>query len=163
MGWELQFWESDTGREPVREWLDALDDVKQAAAVRGLSIVLADFGPDVCQSEYGKSLGGGLFEFRLRHSAKEIIAKHRPSLLEQIKLVPPDGSVLLRIFFHPHGDQVILLLGGYDKGRFTGSTRQQREIKAARKRLGEWERRQDKTANDFRPWWARYVNRLRGR
>lgn len=42
VGWESQFWESDTGREPVREWLDALDDVKQAAAVRGLSIVLAD-------------------------------------------------------------------------------------------------------------------------
>lgn len=164
MGWSLTFWADADDREPVKDWLDGLDPVNQAAAIRGLSCVLGDLGPDVCKSEYGKPLGDGLYEFRLRHSAKEIISRYCPEVLDKLKLPPPDGSVLLRVFFHPHGDQLILLLGGYDKGRYPGDGRQQREIALARKRLATWKREQGigrTQESNFRPWWAKNVNQLR--
>jgi len=33
-------------------------------------------------------------------------------------------KVLFRVFFHPHGDKVLLLLGGYDKAKHSSSTYQ---------------------------------------
>ncbi len=49
---------------------------------------------------------------------------------------------MLRVFFHPHGDKLILLLGGYDKGARPSAKRQQAEIEIARKRLAHWRERQ---------------------
>lgn len=76
MTWELVFYSDSNGREPVREWLDDLDDVKRAAAMRGLSVILAHLGPAVAGTEYGRWLSHGLFEFRLRIDAATILAKH---------------------------------------------------------------------------------------
>jgi hypothetical protein len=42
------------------------------------------------------------------------------------------------VFCHAYGDRVILLLGGYDKGRDPSSRRQEREIALARSRLTDW-------------------------
>ena len=61
---ELEFYADQNGREPVREWLDELDEVKRAAALRGLSVILAAEGPGVSSTEYGKPLNKGRFEFR---------------------------------------------------------------------------------------------------
>jgi XRE family transcriptional regulator, regulator of sulfur utilization len=41
-----------------------------------MSEVLQRYGVDVCRTEYGKQLGGGLFEFRLGNDSDELIAKH---------------------------------------------------------------------------------------
>ena len=79
--WELEFFRDADGREPVVTWLDNLDAVKREAAKRGLSIVLASQGPAVVGTEYGKNLGDGLFEFRLRIDAQVILQKHAPHLL----------------------------------------------------------------------------------
>ena len=43
-------------------------------------------------------------------------------------------------FCHAHGKRVILLLGGYDKGRDPSPRRQKREIASARARLADWSR-----------------------
>ena len=43
--------------------------------------------------------------------------------------------MLLRVFFHAYGERVVLLLGGYNKGKAPSERRQQREIATARKRL----------------------------
>ena len=56
---------------------------------------------------------------------------------------PPPATpekVLLRLFVHFHGQRVILLLHGYDKGADDSPRRQQREIAEARKRLCAWKR-----------------------
>ena len=50
-------------------------------------------------------------------------------------------SALVRVFCHAAGDRVILLLGGYDKGKDYSRRRQDREIKVARRRLTEYLRR----------------------
>ena len=162
MPYELEFYEKD-GREPVRDWLDSLTEHKRAAAMRALSIVLADQGIGVVQSEFGKALGGGLYEFRIRYSARGIVEKFRPGMTARLGPFP-DDAVLLRVFFHPHGDRLILLLAAYDKGADPSEKRQQREIKIARKRLHAWRQANREGLADARPfrhWWITQVRRRR--
>jgi putative component of toxin-antitoxin plasmid stabilization module len=157
--YELEFYE-ENGREPVRDWLDSLTEHKRAAALRALSIILADQGADVAQSEFGKALGGGLYELRIRHSAQEIVDRFRPALAARIGPFP-DDEVLLRVFFHPHGDHLILLVAAYDKGTDPSDRRQQREIAVARKRLRSWGGHSRGLAGvrPFRHWWIAQVRR----
>ena len=54
----------------------------------------------------------------------------------------PREKVLLRVFVHFYGDKIVLLLGGYDKGRDPKEKRQQREIAQARKPLTQFRERQ---------------------
>jgi hypothetical protein len=48
---------------------------------------------------------------------------------------------LFRVFCHTHGDRLILLLAGYDKGADPSPRRQNAEIALARARLRDWQRR----------------------
>jgi len=57
---------------------------------------------------------------------------------------PRHERILLRVFCHAHGDRLILLLGGYDKGADPSAKRQQREITEARRRLSDYRRRHRK-------------------
>jgi hypothetical protein len=91
----------------------------------------------VCRGAYGKQLGEGLFEFRLRHDAGEILR----SLGKPARDEPQRERILLRVFCHAHGDRLILLLGGYDKGADPSKHRQQREIAEARRRLVDFRKR----------------------
>jgi hypothetical protein len=52
--------------------------------------------------------------------------------------IDASADILLRVFFHPHGDKLLLLLGGYDKGRDPSAKRRQTEIKVAHQRLTAW-------------------------
>lgn len=47
-------------------------------------------------------------------------------------------KVLLRLFVHFHGERVILLVHGYDKGDNPSARQQQIEIKRAGKALTAW-------------------------
>ena len=99
--------------------------------------ILQEEGIGVCRGAYGKQLGEGLFEFRLRHDAAEILR----SLGKPARDEPRRERILLRVFCHAHGDRLILLLGGYDKVADPSRTRQQREIAEARRRLADYRRR----------------------
>jgi hypothetical protein len=48
------------------------------------------------------------------------------------------AHVLLRLFVTFHGDHVVLLFQGYDKGRDPSDRRQAKEIQTARKHLKAW-------------------------
>ena len=50
-------------------------------------------------------------------------------------------SMLLRVLFAVYGSKVILLLGGYDKGRHPQKAHQQKHIQSALTRLADWRRR----------------------
>ena len=99
--------------------------------------ILQAEGVGVCRTGYGKQLGDGLFEFRLRHDAAEILR----SLGKPARPEPGGERILLRVFCHAHGDRIVLLLGGYDKGVDPSPKRQQHEISTARKRLTSFRRR----------------------
>ena len=128
----------DDGSRPAREWLQSLPAAKRAAAVAAIEYVLTEFGPDVCGTEYGKHLGKGLFEFRIRHDEGVILRKAG----QETDAHEETERVLLRIFCHAHGDRIVMLLGGYDKGAAPSDRRQQREIETARKRLRSFELRE---------------------
>jgi hypothetical protein len=65
----------ETGREPVLDWInDDLTAFQRRSIGLAMSEILEVNGINICDTEYGKNLGGGLFEFRLRHGADEIAA-----------------------------------------------------------------------------------------
>lgn len=138
--YRLVMWENEAGDCPMESFLKDLGEPKRAALEAALVRILAIHGADVCKTEYGKPLGDGLYEFRLRHELHEVLkAAGRPDLVEKWTTEPT--SVLLRVFFHMEGDKVVLLFGGYDKGKNPSDRRQNREIKQAKKRLREYQGR----------------------
>jgi hypothetical protein len=138
--WQIEFYADEYGREPVREWMEDLTKQKRLALETALIIVLAERGLDVMGTEYGKALGQGLYEFRLRWSAAEVRSKAgRVSDDAAAK----SEKILLRVFFCTAGQKVILLLNGYDKGQDDSARRQQKEIEVARRLLREFRTRKN--------------------
>lgn len=118
MPYEIEFYADSTGRKPCLEWIKELEPRKRWALGTAMREILQQQGINVCGTPFGKQLGEGLFEFRLR-----------------------EEGLLLRVFCHAHGEQIVLLLSGYDKGDDPSSRRQQREIAEARKRFTAWRQR----------------------
>lgn len=135
--YQLEFYKDPKSKvEPVRKWMKSLDDYQREAIGVALRVVLQEHGIDVCRGEWGKPLGKGLFEFRVRHNAAEILGMFTDK-------TPRDEhrKVLLRVFGYAHGDRLILLLAGYDKEGDPSDRRENREIILARARLVEYRRR----------------------
>jgi phage-related protein len=137
---ELVFYEEADGSEPVRDWAQGLTPTKRRAIGVAMHEILAHEGNDVISTEFGKALGGGLSEFRVRLDAEQILARRGREIVR--KIVGRREKIMLRVFFHPHGDKLILLLAGYDKGAQPSAKRQQAEIEIARQRLANWRERQ---------------------
>ena len=128
----IVFYETPRGDKPVLRWIKDDLSVRQRRAL-GYAIyrLLQRYGVGVCDTEFGRQLGDGLFEFRLRVRART------------------DGeAALLRVFCHAEGERIILLLGGYDKGKNLGRRRQERQIEVARRRLTEYLGRRRDTDRD---------------
>ena len=133
----IEFFEDDDGRRPVEDWMEsALTALELAALLSAFERVLSHLGVGVCGSEWGKQLGEGIFEFRVRHTAQEIT-----SMFGGARSGGERGKILLRVFCHAYGKKIVLLLNGYDKGADPSEKRQQKEIAVARKRLVEFRER----------------------
>ncbi len=120
----IEFYMDASGDKPALRWI--LDDltVRQRRALGyAMHRLLERHGVGVCGTEFGRQLGGGLFEFRLR-------------LTTQLD----GGPAVLRVFCHSGSGGVILVLGGYDKAKAPGRRRQAAEIAAARHRLADHRR-----------------------
>jgi len=76
-------------------------------------------GLAVLETEFGKALGGGLYEFRLRWSAAEV---QRKVEVVSAGTAAKAEKIMLRVFFCTSGRKIILLLSGYDKTRGSGHT-----------------------------------------
>lgn len=137
--WTVEAWTDRNGRSPFARWLGALDRTDQVLVDAAVTEILAPLGIDICKTEWGKALGQGLYEFRIRRNLNEIINWGRPP--DEHRFIDGgDGPRLLRIFCTFHGNRIVLLFQGYDKQRDPSSLRQRREISIARKHLGEWKR-----------------------
>lgn len=142
--YELEFFEDDNGVEHCRKFLEDLPPGKRLALEEALANILAREGIDVCKNEFGKQLGDGLAEFRLRHNELEVVRRYNPGLADQLHrkgMLHEDPDVLLRVFFHCYGNKLVLLLAGYDKGKDPSKRRQSKEIKQARRLLGQFRSR----------------------
>ncbi|WP_174435648.1 hypothetical protein [Demequina sediminicola] len=129
----------DTDDGDFERFFKKLPEYEQAVLEAAVTHVLERLGIDICTTEWGKSLGGGLYEFRVRRSLTAILRAYGTS--DSFITVDAGRQVLLRVFCTFYGAKVILLLGGYDKRRDASSKRQQREIQRARKRLARWRSR----------------------
>lgn len=116
MPFEIEFLNDEDDQRPCEAWMDRLDDEKLAALIGAINAVLSEQGIGVCATPFGKQLGQGLAEFRVRRKTER-------------------ADVLLRVFFHAYGDRKILLVSGYDKGLDVSEKRQQKEIARARRLL----------------------------
>jgi hypothetical protein len=130
--WDVEFYADKHGYEPCLEWMKQLSTQKRLALESAIELVLARRGLDVVETEYGKALGDGLYEFRLRWSASEV--RHKVEGIATESAGMPE-KIMLRIFFCTSGRHIILLLSGYDKARNTGGKRQDKEITKARQYL----------------------------
>ncbi len=135
--WTVEIWEDNRGNAPYVDWMNDLSKYEQAVVTAAVRNVLQPLGMGICDTEWGKPLGDGLYEFRIRLALRAIMTWGKPADDE-----PPTEisgrKVLLRIFLTFHGSKIILLFHGYDKGKDPSERRQQKEIKKARKALASW-------------------------
>ena len=132
----LEFFMDIAGREPVLEWARSLTPVKKRAIGVAWQEVLAYLGIDVCETEFGKNLGQGLFEFRVRRPRTKSSRGWDGGTPQ-----PDDENIILRVYCHAYGEKIVLLLAAYDKARDASAKREQTEVGTARKRLEEFRRR----------------------
>jgi hypothetical protein len=112
------------------------------AMIAAIEHVLIPRGLAVCETEYGRPLGQGLFEFRVRQDEQTTLGKAGVETARDPSKRHRD--VLLRMFCHAYGQKVVLLLGGYDKGVDPSAKRQTREIATARKNLRSFRLRRER-------------------
>ncbi|MDP9259496.1 MAG: hypothetical protein M3Q31_23500 [Actinomycetota bacterium] len=132
----IEFWEGEHGQKAVLEWIRGeLTREQRAALGKAMEHVLGTMGISVGGTQFGKQLGDGLCEFRLRYNLAELGHRFEGTVAPADAPDSPE-EILLRVFFHAYGDRIVLLLHGYDKGADPSKRRQQREIAEARRRLG---------------------------
>lgn len=142
--WQVEFYADEQGREPCREWAEQLSPTKNAAFRAAVEFVLTPQGINVASNEFGRALGGGLYELRIRQTATEI--RQRVAGLPPDKVDSPPEAVLLRVFFCTAGRKIILLMSGYDKGESPSEKRQNREIENARRLMRAHDEEQKRAA-----------------
>ena len=136
----IEFYEDAEGNSAVYRWLtEELEEPLAKALGISMKHILQAKGAAVVETRYGKALGAGLYEFRLDESLDEVLRKLGLKRKKRLETAP--ANVLLRVFFHVHGDRLILLLGGYNKSERTAKSYQQNQISLARKRLEDWKQR----------------------
>jgi hypothetical protein len=103
-------------------------EATQAVVLAAVEHVLQVYGFDSCSGEWGKPLGDGLYEFRIRKSLRTIPAG---AGLDSPENARADRGALLRVFCTFHGHNIVLLFRGYNNKTDSSVEHQQREIAKA--------------------------------
>ncbi len=143
---EIEFYKAPDGSKPVLDWIkNDLSPTKRRALGSAMRRILQQHGVQVCRNHWGKKVHpDGLYEFRVRMTGRQVLNLQTEihgttEHATRTRLgIDTSEEILLRVFFHPHGDKILLLLGGYDKGQDPNAKRQQTEIKLALGRLTAW-------------------------
>lgn len=72
---EVQFYKTDAGNEPVREWLKSLDPSEKKEIGNNLQTIQLGWDYGLIGEPLVKSLGSGLFEIRSTLSSSKRIAR----------------------------------------------------------------------------------------
>lgn len=130
-------WSVEYEGDAFERFLFSLPAYEQAVLVAAIEHVLQVYGIDICSGEWGKPLGEGLYEFRIRKSLRTILVG---AGLDAPDEAGTDRGVLVRVFCTFHGDKIVLLYHGYNKKTDPSKKRQQSEIAKARKIHERWKR-----------------------
>jgi hypothetical protein len=129
---EIVIYDDSSGRLPFFTWADRkLNESQFAALDVALEHVLAEQGMNLIGTNWLKPLGANLYEFRIRHTASQVV--RNTSL--PVATNSNRDKILLRVFVTFPAVSQILILHGYDKGADDSRSRQQKEIAIARARL----------------------------
>ena len=115
MKFEVEFYKTENGKEPIAEFLDSLDN-KMAAKLVGLMEILEEKGPEL-RMPYSEHLEEGIFELRCKQ-----------------------GSNITRVLYFFFVGQKIIMTNGFVKK--TQKT-PPKEIKLAKERRADWMRRHE--------------------
>ena len=106
----------------VRLVQDSIDNI---LAIHGLSLL--------AEGDWLKSLGAGLFEFRIGPTTSSVYSQIIRNSPEYLK--PSHRKMLIRIFVSFEGLNLVIICGAYDKLDDSSKRRQQLEVVKARKAL----------------------------
>ncbi len=115
MKFEVEFYKTENGKEPIAEFLDSLDN-KMAAKLVGLMEILEEKGTKL-RMPYSEHLEEGIFELRCKQ-----------------------GSNITRVLYFFFVGQKIIMTNGFVKK--TQKT-PPKEIKLAKDRRADWMRRHE--------------------
>jgi hypothetical protein len=88
--YELEFFAEDDGTKPVLAWIkNDLTPTQRRAVGTAMRRVLQANGVGVCSSPWGKQLGDGLFEFRVRLTGRQML---KPTGRSPAASMLPSGS-----------------------------------------------------------------------
>jgi hypothetical protein len=127
--WRLQLLTLPSGQVPYESFRNSLNPYETELLDLCIENILAREGHNVCATNWGKSLGTGLYEFRISRSLESLSNEFGIELPMEMRM---EKSKLFRVFFAVEGQKIILLLAGYDKGKDPTRKRQQKMIKRAR-------------------------------
>lgn len=120
--WTAEMYTDAAGRCPIQGWFDGLSGAKFAAIDAAILHVLQPSGLELAGTGWLKPLKEGLYEFRVRSTAAEIVRMYADA-----GHAPPDDveRILLRVFvaFHSGRAQVVDgVEGPAGPGRQAGAT-----------------------------------------
>ena len=134
--WQIYYFVDSEGYCPYQHWfLRKLSRTQQFVARHAIAETLVELVSDGRRNSAIRSLGSGLFEFRLSISQRELL-----NLTRNFQNIPrvDISKVLLRIFYTLGSDKTIVILSGYDKLGNSHKRNQQKEIERARKYRKQW-------------------------
>ena len=136
--WEILYFVDSKGICPFQTWfLRDLNRVQQFALRHAISKSLIEIVAIGMKSPAIKSLGAGLYEYRLSMSQKEL-----RSLVANFPDIPSVdiSKILIRVFYTLGPNRRIVIFSGYDKLANPHKRNQQVEIQKARKLRQAWQR-----------------------
>ncbi len=114
MGFDIEFYSTEDGKEPVADFLDSLDP-KMSAKLVGLMEILEEKGTEL-RMPYSEHLVDGIFELRCKL-----------------------GSNITRVLYFFYVNKTIVITNGFIKKTQKTPTK---ELKIAKERRDDWQRRQ---------------------
>ena len=133
--WKIEIYDGGN----FSRFFDRIGDAERAVVQAAIEHVLGQKGIDICAGEWGKNLGHGLYELRIRRNLETLLREYGPP--DALHRVPKGWlkkRILVRIYCTFYGDKIVLLLGGFNKLRHPSPKQEQKEIKAARAALNHW-------------------------
>jgi hypothetical protein len=127
--WHIELLRLPNGQIPYLTFRSSLNPYEAELLDLCVEEILARAGINVCETNWGKALGAGLYEFRIHRSINTLV-NHLG--IERPGKYKGDKAKLLRVFFTVEGQKIILLLSGYDKGKDRSPRKQQKMIEVAR-------------------------------
>jgi len=131
-------WSVEYEGDVFERFLRKVPPYEQAVLLAAIEHVLQVRGIEICADEWGKPLGRGLYEFRVRKSLRTIM---EDAGLELRGHSGRGQNVQIRLFCTFYGRRIVLLYHGYNKNVDPSKKRQQREIRKARKLHERWKAR----------------------